>query len=470
MSDSKTQRILIADDQPDVLEALRLLLKGEGYKIETVTSPADVLPALEATDFDLLLMDLNYARDTTSGQEGLDLLSRIQAADITLPVVVMTAWGSVEVAVEAMRRGARDFIQKPWDNARLLSILRTQIELGQALRRGQRLEAENQLLRDGDTRPTLIAQSRAMQPVLELIAHVGPSDANVLITGEHGTGKEVVAQTLHSISARASKPLVTVDAGSLSEGVFESELFGHVKGAFTDAKADRVGRFELADGSTLFLDEVGELPLQMQVKLLHFLEQGRFRRVGSTKDQSADVRIIAATNRNLVQDVRDGRFRADLYYRLNVVALHVSPLRERPEDIGALIDHFLDLYRQRFKRPELALSADARQRLESYSWPGNVRELRNCLERAAALSATDIIEADQVLQMVQGEQPLTLGPTDRHATLNQTPRHAPLTLHELERQHILRVLAEADGNRERAAAILGISARTLYRKIREYEN
>ncbi|PYU91750.1 MAG: sigma-54-dependent Fis family transcriptional regulator, partial [Acidobacteria bacterium] len=258
-------RVLIADDQRDVLESLRLLLKGEGYQIEAVTSPAAVFTAVEAGDFDCLLMDLNYARDTTSGEEGLNLLARLQSLDNTLPVVVMTAWGSVELAVEAMRRGARDFIQKPWENARLISILRTQIELSQALRRGLRLEAENRLLR-AEGRPQLIAESRAMQPVRELIARVGPSDANVLITGEHGTGKEVAAQTLHALSTRASKPMVTVNAGGLSEGIFESELFGHVRGAFTDAKADRVGRFELADGGTLFLDEIANVPLNLQAK------------------------------------------------------------------------------------------------------------------------------------------------------------------------------------------------------------
>ena len=234
-------RVLIADDQQDVLEALRLLLKGEGFELETATSPAGILAALESRDFDVVLMDLNYTRDTTSGQEGLDLLTRIQSTDAAAPVVVMTAWGSVDLAVEAMRRGARDFIQKPWDNARLLTIIRTQVELSAALRRGQRLEAENRLLRT-DGRPTLIAESPAMQPVLQLISRVGPSDANVLITGEPGTGKEVVARTLHTVSVRANRPMVTVNAGGLAEGVFESELFGHVKGAFTDAKTDRVGK------------------------------------------------------------------------------------------------------------------------------------------------------------------------------------------------------------------------------------
>jgi len=252
--------ILVADDQPDVLEACRLLLKPEGFRIEGTTSPAGILAALERREFDLALIDLNYTRDTTSGTEGLDLLTRIQAADSTLPVVVMTAWGSIELAVEAMRRGARDFIQKPWENTRLLSILRTQIELGRALRRGRRLEEENRVLR-GEGQPVMIAEAASMQPVLQVIRRVGPSEANVLLTGESGTGKGVAAQALHAVSPRASKPLVTVNTGGLSETLFESELFGHVRGAFTDAKADRMGRFEMADGGTLFLDEIANVPL-----------------------------------------------------------------------------------------------------------------------------------------------------------------------------------------------------------------
>ncbi|MGH9614638.1 MAG: sigma-54-dependent transcriptional regulator, partial [Bryobacteraceae bacterium] len=286
---SADTRILIADDQQDVLEALRLMLKAEGFQIEAATSPAAVISAIQSRDFDAVIMDLNYSRDTTSGEEGLDLLTRIQEADSTLPVIVMTAWGTLNLAVEAMRRGASDFIQKPWENERLLSIVRTQIELCRALRRGQRLEAENSLLR-AEGVPTLIAESAAMQPVLQLISRVGPSDANVLITGEPGTGKEVVAKTLHAISLRSAKPMVTVNAGGLAEGVFESELFGHVKGAFTDAKIDRVGRWELADGSTLFLDEIANVPMNLQAKMLRVLEVGEMERVGSSKTRRVDVR------------------------------------------------------------------------------------------------------------------------------------------------------------------------------------
>ena len=289
-------RLLIADDQPDVLEALRLLLKSEGFDTETASSPAAVLSAVEKGDFDLVLMDLNYTRDTTSGKEGLDLLLQLQRTDPGLPVVVMTAWGSVEGAVEAMRRGARDYVEKPWDNERLLTTLRTQVELGRALRRSQRLEDENKRLRRKGM-PELIARSPAMGPLLRMMERVAPSDANVLITGEHGTGKEVVARWLHAASNRASGPLVAVNAGGFSEGVFESELFGHVKGAFTDARTDRVGCFELAEGGTLFLDEIANITLKQQTKLLRVLETREIQRVGSSKVRKVDVRVLSAPTR-----------------------------------------------------------------------------------------------------------------------------------------------------------------------------
>jgi DNA-binding NtrC family response regulator len=453
IADSPKHRILIADDQRDVLEALRLLLKGEGYQTEAVTSPAEVLQALEARDYDLLLMDLNYARDTTSGQEGLDLLSRVQAMDNTLPVVVMTAWGSVEVAVEAMRRGARDFVQKPWGNTRLLTILRTQIELGQALRKGQRLEAENELLRNGDDRPTLIAESPAMQPVLEIIAHVGPSEANVLITGEHGTGKEVVAQTLHAVSGRAAKPMVTVDAGSLSEGVFESELFGHVKGAFTDAKADRVGRFELADASTLFLDEIANVPINKQAKLLRVLETGEFERVGSSKTRRVNVRVISATNADLGEEVASNRFRQDLLFRLNTVEIQLPPLRERREDIPLLAEHFLAQHALRYRKRLEGFDAAAMQTLLDYPWPGNVRELEHTVERAVLMAQGNVVGArDMGLRGSRAD----------------ARRLEDMSLEEVESFLIQKALARYDGNVGQAAQSLGLSRSALYRRLQRY--
>jgi DNA-binding NtrC family response regulator len=447
-------RILIADDQADVLEALRLLLKGEGYKIETVSSPAAVIDAVEDRDFDIVLMDLNYARDTTSGEEGLDLLSRIQKLDGTIPVIVMTAWGNVGVAVEAMRRGARDFIQKPWDNARLLAILKTQADLGRALRRGQRLEDENRVLRNDEGRPKLIAESAAMKPVLDIIQRVGPSDANLLILGENGTGKGVLAAALHAVSHRASKPIVTVNVGGLSEGVFESEMFGHVKGAFTDARSDRVGRFEMADGGTLFLDEIANLPMKHQPKLLRVLETGEFERVGSSKTRHANVRIISATNSDLNEDVGSGRFRQDLLFRLNTVELHIPPLRDRREDIPLLAEHFLRQHVRRYRKEHLSgFDQSAMQSLLRHSWPGNVRELDHAIERAVLMAAGNKLEARD-LGLQSGREAVR--------------RLEDMSLEEVEAFLIQRTLAQSDGNVSRAAEKLGLSRSALYRRIQRF--
>src|SRR5438034_818967 len=377
--------ILIADDQSHVIEALRLLLKGEGYRTESATSPAGVLASIESGAFDCVLMDLNYARDTTSGAEGLDLLPRVQDLDPTLPIIVMTAWGTVDLAVEAMRRGAKDFVQKPWENARLLSIVRTQIELAHALRKGQRLEAENRVLRD-QGRPNFIAESPGMKSILEVIARVGPSDAHVLITGENGSGKGVIAQALHAASGRAAGSMVTVNAGGLSEGVFESELFGHIRGAFTDAKADRVGRFELADGGSLFLDEIANVPLNLQAKLLRVLETGEFERVGSSKTRRVDVRMVSATNADLNEEVAAGRFRQDLLFRLNTIEIHVPPLRERREDVPVLARHFLSQHAVRYRKTLHGFDDAAQKALLEHRWPGNVRELDHSVERAVLMS------------------------------------------------------------------------------------
>src|ERR1700742_3262607 len=343
MADSRKQpriRVLVADDQPSILEAVELLLHPQGLPVDTARSPQLLLEALGQSDYDVVLIDLNYTRDTTSGQEGLDLLSQIVGIDSSLPVIVMTAWGNVGLAVEAMRRGARDFIQKPWENERLLAILRTQVELHRALQRTQQLEAEARLLR-AEGRPEFIAAAPAMQPVLQTIARIGPSDANVLITGEHGTGKEVVAQTLHALSPRSGSTLVAVNTGALPEGTFESELFGHVKGAFTDARTDRIGRFELADNGTIFLDEIGNVPIRQQAKLLRVLETGEIERVGSSRTKRVDVRVISATNSNLQEAIAAGNFREDLLFRLNTVEIPIPPLRERREDIPVLAAHFL---------------------------------------------------------------------------------------------------------------------------------
>jgi DNA-binding NtrC family response regulator len=445
-------RILIADDQTDVLEALRLLLKGEGFQIEAVTSPAAVVSALETRDFDVVIMDLNYTRDTTSGQEGLDLLSRIRAIDAVLPVIVMTAWGTVGLAVEAMRGGARDFVQKPWDNDRLRTIVKTQIDLSNAIRRGLRLEAENRLLR-AEGVPALIAESPAMQPVLQMISRVGPSDANVLITGEPGTGKEVIAKTLFAISSRSAKPMVTVNAGGLAEGVFESELFGHVKGAFTDAKADRVGRFELADGGTLFLDEIANVPLNLQAKMLRVLEVGEMERVGSSRTKRVDVRVISATNAHLDEEVQAGRFRQDLLFRLNTIEIHLPPLRERREDIPLLGAHFLATHAQRYRKRIGGFDRTALQLMLEHPWQGNVRELNHVIERAVLMAQDSQIKPVD-LALRSGRE--------------GSPRMEDMSIEEVEAFLIKKALSRHNGNVSHAANALGLSRSALYRRLQRY--
>ncbi len=444
-------RILIADDQTDVLEALRILLKGEGHQTDAVTSLAGAMQALEKRDYSLLLMDLNYTRDTTSGQEGLEVIPRIQAVDNTLPIVVMTAWATIDLAVEAMKRGARDFIPKPWDNERLLAVVRTQIELAGALRKGRRLEAANQLLRGNA--PNIIAESPRMRPVLELISRVAPSDANILITGENGTGKGLVARALHALSSRGSHSMITVNMGGLSETLFESELFGHVKGAFTDAKTDRAGRFELADESTLFMDEIANIPMNQQAKLLRVIETGEFERVGSSKTMKANVRIVSATNANLTEDVAAGKFRQDLLFRLNTIEISLPPLRERREDIMPLANSFLRAHATRYRKNLGGFEEKARDLLMQHQFPGNVRELDHVIERAVLMSQGQQVKANDL--------GLTSGRDD-------SPRLEDMSLEEVEAFLIKKALSRYDGNARRAAEALGLSRSAFYRRLQHY--
>lgn len=444
-------RILLADDQRDVLEALRILLKSEGYQTESATSLAGIFHALEKKEYSLLLMDLNYTRDTTSGQEGLSALSKIQEIDNTLPIVVMTAWATIELAVDAMKRGARDFVTKPWDNQRLLSIVRTQIELAAALRRERKLEAENEILRG--TMPDLIAQSPAMRPVIEMISRVAPSEANVLITGENGTGKSLIARAIHALSPRATRTMITVNMGGLSETLFESELFGHVKGAFTDAKTDRAGRFELADESTLFMDEIANIPLAQQAKLLRVIETGDFERVGSSKTLHGNVRIISATNANLENEIATGRFRQDLLFRLNTIQIELPPLRERREDIMPLANSFLRQHAERYRKPVGGFDENARERLLQHRFPGNIRELDHIVERAVLMT--------QDRQVRAADLGLTTGGSESRDVED-------MSLEEVEAFLIKKALARNDGNARKAAEALGLSRSAFYRRLQQY--
>jgi DNA-binding NtrC family response regulator len=445
-------RILVADDQPHILEAVELLLAPQGIHVDCVRSPQLLLEALGEAEYDVLLIDLNYTRDTTSGKEGLDLLARIQEFDAHLPVIVMTAWGNVDLAVECIKRGARDFIQKPWENDRLLSLVRVHAELRQALRRARQLELENRLLR-AEGMPEFIAGAPAMQPVLELIGQVGPSDANVLITGEHGTGKEIVAKLLHAASPRSRMALVAVNAGGLPEGTFESEIFGHVKGAFTDARTDRIGRFELANGGTLFLDEIANVPLRQQAKLLRVLETGELERVGSSQTRRVDVRLLSATNADLHAEAKAGNFREDLLFRLNTVEIHLPALRDRREDIPLLAQHFLGRNRTRYRKQIAGFSPAAMQQMMQYAWPGNVRELEHTVERAVLLCRSEEIE------------PASLAIVGARTTATSFEN---MSIDEVEALLVRKMMRRCDGNISQAAEALGLSRAALYRRIEKY--
>jgi DNA-binding NtrC family response regulator len=446
----ESPRVIVADDQQDVLTALRLLLKNDGMQVTTVSSPAGLLEAVRSESFDVAIIDLNYARDTTSGREGLDLLPQIHAVDASLPVIVMTAWGTIDVAVEAMRRGARDFLEKPWDNHRVLALVRNQVSYSREVRNARRLEAENQLLRAaGDE--DFIAEAPAMRAVLDTVERIAPSDASVLITGENGTGKGLIARLIHKLSRRATKPFISVNMGSIPETVFESEMMGHVRGAFTDAKTDRVGRFELADGGTLFMDEIGNVPVSQQAKLLRIIESGEFERVGSSRTQRANVRIVTATNAHLPELVAQGRFRQDLLFRLNTIELPLPPLRERREDIVPIAYRRLAALAAKYGRRLEGFDDSALQVLRTYAWPGNVRELGNVIERAVLMArGASITMADLRLD-------------------TQLPASAPnieaMSLEDAERLLIRTALRRADGNVNAAAEALGLSRSAMYRRL-----
>jgi DNA-binding NtrC family response regulator len=441
-------RILIADDQADILSALRLLLKREGFEVATATSPAGVIDIVAREPVDLALIDLNYARDTTSGAEGLELVAQLRSGDPDLPVVVMTAWATVDLAVQALHQGAGDFIEKPWDNQRLLSVLRNQVALARARRQGRALAEANAALRGGDA--DVVAGSPAMLEVCRLARQVAPSSASVLVTGEPGTGKSLLASMIHGWSDRAAGPFVSVNAGGLSESVFESEIFGHVRGAFTDAKSDRAGRLEMADGGTLFLDEIGNVPPAQQARLLRALETGEFERVGSSRTQRVDARIVSATNADLQAMVGEGRFREDLLFRINTVEIRLPPLRERREDITPLATAALERKAAQYGRDVRGFEPAAMAALLQYVWPGNVRELNSVVERSLLLAQGPLITvADLRLSQARAAPPAL----------------EEMSLEDAERALIRSALKRHGGNAQAAAEALGLSRSAMYRRL-----
>ncbi|WP_184299626.1 sigma-54-dependent transcriptional regulator [Roseateles oligotrophus] len=454
-SPSPNAPILVADDDAAVRAALRLFLKSEGLSSVLVASPQEALAELAQGAVGLLLADLNYARDTTSGEEGLALIRQARAQSALLPIVAMTAWGSIPLAVQALQLGANDFIEKPWDNTRLAAVLRNQLSLHSSRQQAARLAAENALLQADSTEQAWLGQSPALLGLMRRVAAVAAADVNLLITGENGTGKSQLAQAIHRQNHKAGGPFISLNMGAIPDTLFESELFGVERGAFTDARQTRLGRFELADGGTLFLDEVGNIPLAQQAKLLRVLESGAFERLGSATPRRAQVRLISATNADLDQLVSQGLFRRDLLYRLNSVQLHLPPLRERGADILLLAQHFLAGHARRYQRPALALAESARQALLNHAWPGNVRELSHCLERACLLSPGDAIEAADL-----GLQP------QAHAPARELEQ---LTLDEAEKLLIRKALQRSQGNALAAAQTLGLSRSAFYRRLEKHQ-
>jgi two-component system response regulator HydG len=457
-------RVLVIDDNEDILTAVRLLLGGRGFDVTTATSP-DALPALlREHRFDAILLDMNFQRDASSGKEGLHWLDRILTFDPAAAVVMITAYGDVDLAVRAMKRGAVDFVTKPWQNEKLVATITAAMRLRRTRDEADRLRAQRDALgEDLDGKlGEIIGQSPAMQRVFETIRKVAPTDANVLVLGENGTGKELVARALHRLSARSDEVFVGVDLGALSESLFESELFGYVKGAFTGADEDRPGRFEVASGGTLFLDEIGNIPPTQQQKLLTVLQQRQVTRVGSTVARPIDIRLVSATNRPIYESVKAGDFRQDLLYRINTVEIRLPPLREREGDLRRLAEHFVGVYARKYDKPVTGLSESALEKMESYSWPGNIRELQHTVERAVILSDASTLQpsdlmfsapSDDDVDAQRGEAMLALETFDLEA---------------VEREVLRKALSKHGGTISRAAEALGLTRKSLYRRIEKY--
>lgn len=452
----KKGNILIVDDNKNVLSALRILLSDYFENIVLLTSPNTLMSELRDKNPDVVLLDMNFSAGINSGNEGLFWLSEIKKADEELPVVLFTAYADIDLAVKALKGGATDFVVKPWDNAKLLATLQSAYSLRQSRKEVKKLrEKQSVLNRDIQKEEDICwGKSPAMQRLLTMIKKVAVTDANVLITGENGTGKELIAKMIHRYSPRAAETLIIVDMGAVTETLFESELFGHVKGAFTDAKADRSGKFEAADGGSLFLDEIGNLSYPLQAKLLSALQTRHITRVGSNKSISVDIRLISATNKNLFKSVKEGEFREDLLYRINTIHLEVPPLRERREDIPQLADFFLRRLARKYGKSDLKLGEKALCKLESYAWPGNVRELEHAIEKAVILSDNQELQPNDFYMRTPDETSFVV---------------ESFTLEEMEKNLIEKALRKYDNNISAVAAELGISRPTLYSKIRKYE-
>jgi DNA-binding NtrC family response regulator len=445
------QEILLVDDDEGILSALKMLLMSEGYDILLAHTPAAALHTLRKNSPDLILMDLNYSLDTTSGDEGIKLVESIRKIDEYLPVVVMTGWATIEVAVSTMKNGANDFIQKPWENDRLIAVINNQIKLAVSERKSQKLTRQNQLLQqqvDSEHGGELINESGAMKRTMAIIDQVAMSDASVLLTGENGTGKSMFARYIHEHSARKGTSQISVNMGAVTETLFESEMFGHVKGAFTDANATRIGRFELADGGTLFLDEIANTPYSQQGKLL-------YEKVGANRTELVDVRLISATNADMTEVVASGEFRKDLLYRINTIAIEIPPLRDRKEDIIPLATSFLAKTAVKYARKELAIGHSAQVALLAYDWPGNIRELSHVMERAQILCKNNVIDLEELgLPVNKGPQQ----PLDESAA-------ELLTLEAMEQDIVDQRLSYFDGNALKAAKSLGLSRSAFYRRL-----
>jgi len=455
MVSAKKGKILIVDDNEHILSSLRLFLKNEFGSIETLRNPNLIPSQIETNDYDIVLLDMNFKAGVNTGNEGICWLRKIHEIDPAVIIILITAYGDVELAVKAMKEGATDFIQKPWDNDRLLAILKTALNLRESKREIKKLQNQQQILSEGIDRhfPRLIGDSPAMQTVMNTINKISATDANVMILGENGTGKELIAREIHRRSLRAKEVFVTVDMAALSETLFESELFGHVKGAFTDAREDRPGRFEVATGGTLFLDEIGNLPVTMQSKILTSLQSREVTRIGSTKAVNIDVRIISATNKHPGQMVQEGKFREDLLYRINTIVINLPPLRERGNDILQLARFFLQKYTNKYDKKVTGISKDAEHKIFMYHWPGNVRELQHAIEKAVILTERDVLQPDDFFLNIRDEE---------------NPEENSLNLAYIEKNTIIKALRKHRGNLTHAARELGITRTTLYSKINKY--